>query len=211
MLDCPACTQCIYDASAVILQVLRAQTSIQNLSLLGRGEIELRTGETSWFDLGTVSNLTALHIKTDRHAHMCIPAAMHLQSLEVYAPCVWLSVEEPFGWANDVVHLRLVYKTFRYMRACDKRDIVLDDSPFWPIGSPLHTESECSLYTTFREVGEGPCITYHSGWQSRLECMVLEGCKFDIGMSAAVSVYNGAVQACSCGICWVCLQPEEEH
>ena len=96
------------------------------------------------------------------------------------------------------------------MRACDGGDIVLDDSPFWPIGSPLHTESECSLYTTFK-VGDGPCIMYQSGRQSGLECMVLEGCKFDIGMSAAVSVYNGAVQACSCGICWVCLQPEKEH
>ena len=103
VLYCLAYIECIHDTSAAILQVLLEQTSIQSLSLLGRGEIEFRSalGGTSWFDLGTVNNLTALHIKTDRLAHMCIPAGMQLQSLEVYAPSVLLSVEEPFEWANN--------------------------------------------------------------------------------------------------------------
>ena len=65
-----------------------------------------------WFDLGAVRNLTTLHIKTDRLAYINIPATMHLQSLEMYAPAVSLSVEELYGWAKDVMHLRLVYGAF---------------------------------------------------------------------------------------------------
>ncbi|CAL5228740.1 g11925 [Coccomyxa viridis] len=127
-------------------KVLLGQASIQNLSLLGRGEIEFRSGSSfGWFDLGSVTNLTTLHIKTDRDR-----------------------------------------------------------------------ESECSLYATFCEVGKGACIKFlydpyeeeEVSWGA-IKCMVLEGCKFDTGMSAAMDVYNGAVQACSCGICWVCMRAQK--
>ena len=214
-----ACVECVNNASSVTPQVLLGQASIQNLSLLGRGEIEFRSGSSfGWFDLGSVTNLTTLHIKTDRYAYICIPAAMHLQSLEIYAPFAALFVKNASEWAKDVAHLRLVYEEFRYCGDSDGRDVPFRNSPFWPMLPSSHRdrESECSLYATFCEVGKGACIKFlydpyeeeEVSWGA-IKCMVLEGCKFDTGMSAAMDVYNGAVQACSCSICWVCMRAQK--
>lgn len=193
------------------MQVLLGQTSIQNLILRGRGEIEFCTGQRiTWFDLGTVSNLTTLHIKTDRLAYICIPAPMHLRSLEMYAPIVWLYVEEPYGWARDIAHLRLVYLEFLW-KPSDGRAIA--GSPGWRWLPLLNDDSERALHTTFCQEGGGHCIKSHceeDGSRHALCCRVLEGCRFDTGMPAAISVYNGGAVACSCGICWMCLQPERK-
>ena len=199
------------------MQVLLGQTSIQNLVLRGRGEIEFCKGpDFTWFNLGAVNNLTTLHVKTDRFAHIYIPTAMQLQSLEAYAPTVTLCVEEPYGWAKHVKHLQLVYENF-FLKAGDRKNfstgmhMMPARNPSWPVESWWKNYSERCLYITFCEIAEGPRIKCYCEVESSrnlLRCMVLEGCKFDIGMAAAESVYNGGTVACSCGICWMCLQLE---
>ena len=148
---------------------------------------------------------------------------MHLQSLEMYAPAVSLSVEELYGWAKDVMHLRLVSGAF-YWRCEHGGEDALRGSQYWPPGSPFQVDYERFLYTTFCEVRGGPHIRYHCergdvSWEdlelgpptwTALQCMVLKGCCFDTGMAAATDVYNGGASACTCGICWMCLQPKKE-
>ena len=205
------------------LQALLEQTSIQNLILRGRGEVllcrGLATAESglSAFDLGAVSYLTILHIKTDGFVRIRIPATMRLQSLEIYAPSMWLSAESLQGWASHLIDLRLVYGDSFALQADDEDEMILLTlgPPFWSSMPELPGECERLLYAVFFEAADAPNLKYDredkgSAYHT-LQCLVLEGCKFDTGMPAAVSVYNGGMEACSCGICWVCLQQKNGY
>ena len=202
-------------------QALHGQSSIRNLSLRGPGELDLCRGSrfslrSSCFDLGAVTYVTHLHVEADQYVYLCIPAAMRLQSLELYARSIALSAEDLWGWASDIVELRLVYTSFVFTEASVEQKLPdaleLRGSPFWPAHSQYHIKSQRVLYAVLCEFRDSPRLKHHYERRGRayntLYCMVLEGCRFDNGMAAAARVYDGGDLPCSCCICWGCLQLE---
>ena len=96
------------------LQILREQSSISHLSILGRGELDFRGVPGSQaFELGLVHFLTSLRLKTDWGASIFIPATMQLQSLELYAPALHLSAEEE-AWPQELTDLCIMTAELLY-------------------------------------------------------------------------------------------------
>ena len=96
------------------LQILREQSSISHLSILGRGELDFRGVPGSRaFELGLVHFLTSLRLKTDWGASIFIPATMQLQSLELYAPALHLSAEEE-AWPQGLTDLCIMTAELLY-------------------------------------------------------------------------------------------------
>ena len=218
-LSAPMTSWLAFECSFNAVQVLLCQTSIQHLSILGRGEIDFSSGNvpSAPFEWGCVTYLTSLHVKTDWQAVIFIPAAMQLQSIELYVPGLSLLVESVHGWATSVNDLRI-------MCGHDKL-LFIEIGPLQvstsDANSRLHSyalalRSSCTISDAFDAMGKrikcsGDAVdggTVHGACTSGIMCMVLQGCRFDTGNDDAMSVYNGARQACSCGICWSCLQLE---
>jgi len=208
-----------FECSFYAVQVLLSQTSIQHLSILGRGEIDFSSGNvpSAPFEWGCVTHLTSLHVKTDWQAVIFIPAAMQLQSIELYVPGLSLLVESVHDWAKGVNDLRIMCGHDKLLFI----EIALAQVSTSDANSRLHSyasalRSSCTISDAFDAMGKrikcsgdggtahGACTMDRAG----VMCMVLQGCRFDTGNDDSMSVYNGARQACWCGICWSCLQLE---
>lgn len=189
------------------VQVLLKQTSIQQLSLLGRGSV-LFTLHPAYgnFHIGMMANLTSLQVKTEETAKLFIPAGMQLQTFELLAPMLCLDIEDRKRWGHKLEHMRIMAQVIYLGR----------DEEYGPEAVLIAHRAPAMLRDSVEAFGKGVSLEELRDPLRRgdvceghedvdaVHCLLIRGCRFDNGCSMKAYT-NGRGEPCSCGICWSCL------